>query len=246
MPGVALARGSVRFSSVKRSYTVSKGADLRVSGAVSSGRAVVDWSVHRPLIVQRLVRSSWKDLLVVTLGSNGKFAFTLPKPHSGDYRVLYPGCPHFAETAKCFDVHGGTSKTGVGSSAKLDPMLSLVGLHVTYGFTGSGSGRSVQGMSPLLVPLVVSVVTSQSPEAMAGYYLRYHVLASITGATYTPVFEFPSAVSFSGGHTLQLGAVVPSRDASNVWFSAYKVVATWGGNRFTVPATVEATTTTLR
>lgn len=242
-PNIALAKSKVSFSSIKRVYSIANGHNLTIRGHMGTKRGNPDWSMHAPVVVQWRVRGSWRDVRVSRLSSRGNYRFTLVKPHAGDYRVLYPGCSHYLSNNVRFDVRRGTRRTTLGHPAKLPPLLSVRNLSSVFFVSGesSRSSRSVTSLGRW--PITFSVNTSQSPEAMTGYRLSYRVSASITGATYTPVYTFPSAVTFGGKQSISLVAVVPPYNYSaDEYYNFYKVHVTWSGNRFTNSGSADAIT----
>ena len=118
---------------------------------------------------------------------------------------------------------------------KLPPLLSIDNLSSIF-FGSRSKTRTLSFLGNW--PITFSIETSQSPEAMTGSKLYFNVSASVTGATYTPVYVFPSPLFFSGKPSVSLVATVPTYDpASDQDFNYYKVSATWLGNRFTTPGT---------
>lgn len=247
MPGAAFAKkGSVQLNSIGGHYDVAKGANLKIAGRLQGKPNAADWSVHAPVVLQRKVRGTWTDMIVVRTDSRGKFTFRLTKPHAGDYRIQYPGCSHYFAGAKCFDIRGGTCSTGVGRTVKLAPVLSVQNLSVarwTVGLKAAQERMESVGTVGLL-PLTFDVVTGQSPESMGGFNLNYRVFGSTPGGGFVPLYAFPSPLSFNGHTIISLGALMPGwwTTAFPVErYTAYQVEATWAGNRFTTPGTATAT-----
>lgn len=248
VPSTALAKAKVSFSDVRGVYHVASGHNLTVTGRIhTSAKIKPDWSMHAPVVIQRSYHGAWKDVVVVRIASRGGFSATLRKPHSGEYRILYPGCNHCQPKHFHFDVRHGTRSTGLGYPIKLAPYLSI--RNVSSMFFGS-TPKSQRTRSLAMIaaqPVTFSVNTSQSPEAMTGYRLTFNVSASVTGVTYTPVYTSPSKLGFMGKQLVSLVATVPVFDpVSDDWYNYYKVRATWVGNGFTYPGSAEATTGGIR
>lgn len=234
MPGAALAKGNVSFSSIKGKYTVASRANLTVTAWLHVKSSTADLSMHAPVVVQRKVGGKWRDILVVRPGSHGRFKFTLVRPHAGDYRVVYPGCRHYRPRAVHFDVSHGTSTTPLRSSVKLLPLLSVRDVSSMFFISSAKTDRRSLALIRPLWPVSFDIETSQSPEAMTGSNLTFRVSASITGATYTPVYSFPSGFGFGGKSSVYLTAAAPIFDpVSTDFYNYYRVDAVWNGNRFT-------------
>jgi hypothetical protein len=240
LPSAALAKGkgSVSFNNIKGSYKVASGKSVTITGRVHGAPPAIKWSWHAPVIVQKKVKGVYKDVLVLALDGRGNFKFTLASPPRGDYRVYYPGCKHFRAGSKHFDIRKGTDDAVFGPSVKLDPMLSIRDMGVGFWNTSGGvTTRKLQG-SYIPSALIFSVNTSQSPEVMIDPKLNYTVYASISGATYTPIYVFPSPLSFNGKTNITIMGVLPAvMLPANVlpFYNYIKVEATWGGNRYTAP-----------
>lgn len=248
LPGTALAKSRVSFSGVHGVYHVGSGHNLTVTGRIhTAAKAKPDWSMHAPIVIQRLYRGRWKDVVVVRIASRGGISARLRKPHPGDYRILYPGCNHYRSRHFHFDVRHGTHRTGLGYPVKLAPFLSVRNVSSMFLDATPKSQRTRSLTALSAQPVTFSVNTSQSPEAMTGYRLTFDVFASVTGVTYTPVYTSPSKLGFMGKQLTSLVATVPVYDpASDDFYNFYKVRATWVGNRFTYPGSAEATTSGVR
>ena len=235
LPGTALAKSKVSFSALRGAYHVASGANLTISGHMRTKRTSPNWSMHSPLVVQWKVNGVWRDVLVTRLGTRGNYRFTLVKPRAGDYRILFPGCRHYLPRTVHFDVRRGTSSTTVHAPVKLPPLLSIRNMS-SFFFISRPNTRTLTRLAGF--PVTFDVETSQSPEAMTGSKLYFNVAASVTGATYTPVYSFPSPLSFTGKPSVSLVATVPVFEPdSDQIFSFYKVTASWLGNRYTTPGT---------
>jgi hypothetical protein len=68
---------------------------------------------------------------------------------------------------------------------------------------------------------------------------------SSTGATYTPIYTFPSPLSFNGKTNITLTSIIPAGMEFQT-FNYIRVVASWGGNRYTYPGVASNTIERIR
>jgi hypothetical protein len=229
LPSIALAKDKLTIRGVGGVYVVAKGSSFKLTGSLKGNAHTKHWDQHVPLGLEKRVNGRWIDIAVVRPAKGGGFAFPMRRPSSGVYRVRYHGCNHYQAASRQFRIKGGTA--GPTVPMKLDPKISVDRVML---FGPPMTTRSVDGL-----PFQAHISTGQSAEAMAGDHLRVSALASISGATYTPVGSnlapaYIASTNFGGSTEITVGPIFAARqDADGTPYNYYKIQADWDGNEYT-------------
>lgn len=235
LPATAFAKGTVSYTGIKSKYYVAKGKNLTVTGRAWGKPAPRDWRDHWPFEIEKWNGKRWVDVTdYVPVTKAGNLKIKLIKPSAGLYRMHYDGCKHYYAASKKFRIFS-KNPVVVQPVAKLDPLLSVDIADYQY----------IQGLSTqaLVDGFLIQghIHTGQSAEKMTGVNLQVTALASLSGATYTPVYTVPGTLSFNGTQdTTPALLPVPWRDDNGNLFSYYKLRADWLGNEATNPGTAES------